>query len=79
MPRDAGASSSWRASQVVPVVKEPACQCRCKRCRFDPWVRKIPWRKQGTATQASFVENAMDRGAWRATVHRVTQSWTQLK
>ena len=23
--------------------KEPACQCRrCKRCAFDPWVRKIP-------------------------------------
>ena len=26
--------------------KEPACQCkRCKRWEFDPWVRKIPWRK----------------------------------
>ena len=26
--------------------QEPACQCRrCKRCRFDPWVRKIPWRR----------------------------------
>ena len=26
--------------------KEPVCQCRrCKRCRFNPWVRKIPWRK----------------------------------
>ena len=26
--------------------KEPACQCRrCKRCEFDPWVRKIPWRR----------------------------------
>ena len=26
--------------------KEPACQCRRpKRCWFDPWVRKIPWRK----------------------------------
>ena len=26
--------------------KEPACQCRrCKKCRFDPWVRKIPWRR----------------------------------
>ena len=25
--------------------KEPACQCRrLKRHRFDPWVRKIPWR-----------------------------------
>ena len=24
--------------------KEPACQCRRrKRCRFNPWVGKIPW------------------------------------
>ena len=22
--------------------KEPACQCR--RCRFNPWVMKIPWK-----------------------------------
>ena len=22
---------------------ESACQCR--RCGFDPWVRKIPWRR----------------------------------
>ena len=26
--------------------KEPAWQCRrCKTCRFDPWIRKIPWRR----------------------------------
>ena len=26
--------------------KELACQCRRhKRCGFDPWVRKIPWRR----------------------------------
>ena len=26
--------------------KEPSCQCRRhKRHRFDPWVRKIPWRR----------------------------------
>ena len=26
--------------------KEPACQCRRhKRHRFNPWVRKIPWRR----------------------------------
>ena len=26
--------------------KEPACQCRRhKRHGFDPWVRKIPWRR----------------------------------
>ena len=27
--------------------KEPACQCkRHKARRFDPWVRKIPWRSE---------------------------------
>ena len=27
--------------------KESACQCKGhKRHRFDPWVRKIPWRRK---------------------------------
>jgi len=27
--------------------KEPACQCRRhRRLGFDPWVRKIPWRRK---------------------------------
>ena len=31
--------------------KEPTCQCRrCKRCEFDPWVRKVPWRREGQPT-----------------------------
>ena len=31
--------------------KEPTCQCRrCKRCRFDPCVRKIPWRRKWQLT-----------------------------
>ena len=26
--------------------KEPTCHCRRhRRCRFDPWVEKIPWRR----------------------------------
>ena len=28
--------------------------------------------------QYSCLENSMDRGAWQATVHGVTKSWTQL-
>ena len=28
--------------------KESADQCR--RCRFDPWVRKIPWRRKWQPT-----------------------------
>ena len=31
--------------------KEPACQCRrCERLWFDPWVRKIPWRRERLPT-----------------------------
>ena len=31
--------------------KESACQCRRhRRYRFDPWVRKIPWRKRWQPT-----------------------------
>ena len=33
----------------------------------------------GNSLQYSCLENPMDRGAWQATVHRVTQSWTQMK
>ena len=32
--------------QSGPSGKEPACLCRRqKRLGFDPWVRKIPWRR----------------------------------
>ena len=31
--------------------KELACQCRThKRFRFDPWVRKIPWKRAWLST-----------------------------
>ena len=31
--------------------EESACQCRrCKRSRFDPWVRKIPWSRKWQPT-----------------------------
>ena len=44
--------------------KEPTCQIRRhKRGRFDPCVRKIPWRENGNLLQYSCLENPMDRGA----------------
>ena len=33
-------------------------------------------QEEGMATQYSCLENPMDRGAWRAMVHRVTESDT---
>ena len=33
-------------STTVLSSKESACQCRShQRCSFDPWVRKLPWRR----------------------------------
>ena len=49
---------------------------QCRRPGFDSWVRKIPWRRKWLPTPVSCLENPMDRGAWRAAVHRVTGSGT---
>ena len=42
------------------------------------WGRS-PGEGHGNPLQYSRLENPMDRGAWRAAVYSVTQSWTQLK
>ena len=49
--------------------KEPACQCR--RCRFNPWVRKIPRRRKWQSSPVSCLENPMDRGVWRAIAYSI--------
>ena len=38
-----------------------------------------PGGGHGNSLWYSYLENPMDRGARRVTVHRVTKSWTQLK
>ena len=65
------------------VVKKPTCQCRRhKRCGFDPWVRKIPWRKAsprgGIHSSIPTWRIPMDKGAWWATVHGIAKSRTRL-
>ena len=37
---------------------------------------RSPGEGNGNPLQYSCLENSMDRGAWRAAVHRVTKSWT---
>ena len=42
----AAPGNQYRAFPGGASGKEPACQCRRhKRHKFDPWVRKIPWRR----------------------------------
>ena len=40
--------------------------------------QESPWRRACDPLQYSCLENPKDRGAWRATVHGVAKSWTQL-
>ena len=45
-----------------------------KRHGFNPGVKKIPLRRAWQPTPVFCLENPMDRGAWWATVNRVTKS-----
>ena len=45
---------------------------------YIPGLGRSPGEGDGIPLQHSCLENPMDRGAWRATVHVVTKSRTQL-
>ena len=48
------------------------------RPRFDPWVRKILWRRKWQPTPVLLPRKSMDGGASWATVYEVAESWTRL-
>ena len=61
--------------------KESAWQCRrCKRQGLIPGLRRCPRVGNGNPLQYSCLENSMDRGAWRATVHgsrKIGHDWVR--
>ena len=79
-----GVANSWIwlsyfRFQVAQWYKEPTCQCsRCKRCRFNPCLGRSPGVENDKSLQYFWLENSMGRGAWQATVHRVTKSQKRL-
>ena len=70
----------WRASQVVPVVKNPAASAGYAG---DPgWIPgwgRPPGEGNGCSLQCSCLGNPVDRGAWWATVHGVTKELAMTK
>ena len=65
------------ASQVVVVVKNsPANAGDIRDVGLIPGWGQSPGGGHGNPLQYSCLENPMDRGAWRAMVHRVTKNQT---
>ena len=61
------------------VVAQTSTWClQWKRPRFNPWLGRSPGEVNGNPLQYSCLENPMDRGAWWASVHGITKSWTLL-
>ena len=69
------AALHW-ASVVSQMVKNPPCQCR--RPRFDPWVGKLPWRKEWQPTPVFLTGHFHGQRSFRAIVHRVPKCQTWL-
>ena len=59
------------------MVKDPATNAG-DLCSI-PWSGRSPGGGHGNPLSISCLENPMDRGAWRATIYRVTESGTWLK
>ena len=69
-----------RASKVTLVVKKPPANAGdISDVGSLSGMRRSTREGNGNPLQYSCLENPMDRGAWQATVHRVTKSQTQLK
>ena len=65
------------ASQVVPVVNNLLANAGDVREAVSiPGSRRSSGVGNGNPLQFSCLENPMDRGAWRTTVHRVAKSDT---
>ena len=67
-------------SQVVLVVKKPAANAGdIREVGLIPESGRSPGGGNGNPLQDSCLENPMDRGDWKAMVHRVAKNWIQLK
>ena len=68
------------ASQVALVVKNPPANAGNIRDEGStPGSERYPGGRHRNPLQYSSLEDSMDRGACWATVHKITESWTQLK
>ena len=82
LPRSKRLLISWQQSpsSVALVVKNPPANARdIRHVGLIPELGRSPGEGNDNPLRYSCLESPMGRGAWRATVHSIVKSWTQLK
>ena len=64
---------------VLVVKNQPANAGDIKRCGFNPWAKKISWRRACKPTLVFLPGDSHGQRSLVGYVHRVTKNWTQLK
>ena len=69
------------AQSIIAILKMRKLSFRESTAVDSLWQPPVCFLEEELATRFSYscLENPMDTGAWRATVHRVTKNQTQLK
>ena len=58
---------------MVLVIKNPPANAGDMRCSFNPWVRKIPWRREWLLTPIFLPGESHGQRSLQTTVHGVAR------
>ena len=71
-----GFSRGFPGGSVVKKKTTKTHTCSTGDMGSVPELGRSPGKGNGNPLQSSCLENSIDRGAWRATVHGMSKSWT---
>ena len=76
-------NNNWKTSPVNKFIEYTSLVAQMVRnlpAMQDTQIQSLGQKIEGNGNplHCSYLGNPMDRGVWRATVHRVIKSWTQL-
>ena len=74
--RNLKSQSSWKGSRTLEVCVSPANEGDARDVGSSVGWERSPGERNGNPLQYSCLENSVDRGAWRATLHWVAESDT---
>ena len=68
----------WWLNELPQWLSNKKFTCKCRRHRFHPWIKKIPWRRKWQPTLVFLPKKTPWTEVWRAAVCEVTKSGARL-